>query len=162
MGGTSRISRETYVRFCERLGVRFPGSTRRPHVCSWHSTTLPKIGRPILSNPIRWRPARRPRTEARPRRTDVSRVKKGIDKPRPVTEANLIRIYCGAHDLLAGEAIEFGTHAKSFGLDASLDCLPEGQHNFIFGAGRVPEVDQAILEMARWLQSKLGLSATHL
>src|SRR5262249_6026719 len=28
-GGTSRISRETYVRFCERLGVRFPGSTRR-------------------------------------------------------------------------------------------------------------------------------------
>src|SRR5215831_12384028 len=61
----------------------------RPHVCSWHSTTLPKIGRPILSNPIRWRPARRPRTEARPRRTDVSQVKKGIDKPRPVTEADI-------------------------------------------------------------------------
>jgi hypothetical protein len=61
----------------------------RPHVCSWHPTTLPKIGRPILSNPIRWRPARRPRTEARPRRTDVSRVKKGIDKPRPVTEADV-------------------------------------------------------------------------
>src|SRR5215831_21152257 len=50
-----------------------------------------EIGRPILSNPIRWRPARRPRTEARPRRTDVSREKKGIDKPRPVTEANLVR-----------------------------------------------------------------------
>src|SRR5215475_11600404 len=61
----------------------------RPHVRSWHSTTRPKIGRPILSNPIRWRPARRPRTEARPRRTDVSRVKKGIDKPRPVTEADV-------------------------------------------------------------------------
>lgn len=28
MGGTSRISREAYVRFCERLGVRFPGPTR--------------------------------------------------------------------------------------------------------------------------------------
>src|SRR5215472_13566185 len=63
----------------------------RPHVRSWHSTTLPKTGRPILSNPIRWRPARRPRTEARPRRTDVSRVKKGIDKPRPVTEADIKR-----------------------------------------------------------------------
>src|SRR5215471_13281339 len=48
-----------------------------------------EIGRPILSNPIRWRPARRPRTEARPRRTDVSQVKKGIDKPRPVTEADV-------------------------------------------------------------------------
>ena len=29
MGGTSRISREAYVRFCERLGVKFPGPTRR-------------------------------------------------------------------------------------------------------------------------------------
>jgi hypothetical protein len=27
--GTSRISRETYVRFCERLEVKFPGPTRR-------------------------------------------------------------------------------------------------------------------------------------
>ena len=29
MGGTSRISREAYVRFCERLGVKSPGPTRR-------------------------------------------------------------------------------------------------------------------------------------
>ena len=72
-----------------------------------------------------------------------------------------IMVYHGAHDLLAGEAIEFGTRAKSFGLDVSLHSLPEGQHNFIFGAGRVPEVDQAILEMARWLRFKLGLSAMH-
>jgi hypothetical protein len=28
LGGTSRISREAYVRFCERLGVKFPGATR--------------------------------------------------------------------------------------------------------------------------------------
>src|SRR5215831_5303268 len=28
-GGTSRISREAYVRFCERLGVQSPGPTRR-------------------------------------------------------------------------------------------------------------------------------------
>jgi hypothetical protein len=34
MGGTSRISREAYVRFCERLGVKFPGPTRR---FSWRS-----------------------------------------------------------------------------------------------------------------------------
>src|SRR5260221_9358733 len=27
-GGTSRISREAYVRFCEGLGVKFPGPTR--------------------------------------------------------------------------------------------------------------------------------------
>ena len=28
MGGTSRISREAYVRICERLGVQVPGPTR--------------------------------------------------------------------------------------------------------------------------------------
>jgi hypothetical protein len=28
-GGTSRISRGAYVRFCESLGVQFPGATRR-------------------------------------------------------------------------------------------------------------------------------------
>ena len=28
MSGTSRINREVYVRFCERLGVRHPGPTR--------------------------------------------------------------------------------------------------------------------------------------
>ena len=32
MGGTSRMSREAQVRICERLGVQFPGPTRRPHV----------------------------------------------------------------------------------------------------------------------------------
>jgi hypothetical protein len=41
------------------------------------------------SNPIRWRPSRRPRTEARTRRNGHSQVERGIDKPRPVTEAGL-------------------------------------------------------------------------
>jgi len=42
----------------------------------------------------------------------------------------------------------------------TLRSLPEGQHNFIRGAGRVPEVDQAIEEIARWLRSRLGLAAS--
>src|SRR6516162_5566961 len=36
VGGTSRVSRETHARICERLGVKFPGPTR--HVrgeCPW-------------------------------------------------------------------------------------------------------------------------------
>jgi hypothetical protein len=28
-GGTSRMTRECHVRFCERLGVQFPGPTRQ-------------------------------------------------------------------------------------------------------------------------------------
>ena len=30
-GGTSRMTREYQVRFCERLGVKFPGPTRQLH-----------------------------------------------------------------------------------------------------------------------------------
>ena len=29
IGGTSRMNREVQVRICERLGVKFPGPTRR-------------------------------------------------------------------------------------------------------------------------------------
>src|SRR5450755_3116248 len=35
MGGTSRMSREAQVRICERLGVQFPGPTRRQ---CWRAT----------------------------------------------------------------------------------------------------------------------------
>jgi epsilon-lactone hydrolase len=69
-----------------------------------------------------------------------------------------IMVYYGAHEVLAGEAVEFAKRAKDAGVDVSLHSLPEGQHNFIWGAGRVPEVDQAIEEIGGWLRSKLGLA----
>ena len=68
-----------------------------------------------------------------------------------------INVYYGDQELLVDESIEFAKRAKAAGVDVSLRSLPEGQHNFILGAGRVPEVDQAIEEIARWLRSKLGL-----
>jgi epsilon-lactone hydrolase len=70
-----------------------------------------------------------------------------------------IMVYYGAHEVLVGEAIEFSERAKDAGVDVTLRSLPEGQHNFILGAGRVPEVDRAIEEIGRWLRSKLGLAA---
>ena len=70
-----------------------------------------------------------------------------------------IMVYYDAYEMLVGEAIEFAQRAKHAGVDVSLHALPEGQHNFILGAGRVPEVDEAIAEMGRWLRSKLGLAA---
>jgi len=69
-----------------------------------------------------------------------------------------IMVYYGAHEVLVGEAIEFAKRAKDAGVDVTLRSLPEGQHNFILGAGRVPEVDRAIEEIGRWLRSKLGLA----
>lgn len=68
-------------------------------------------------------------------------------------------VYYGAYEMLVGEAIEFAKRAKDAGVDVSLHSLPEDQHNFIFGAGRVPEVDEAVVEMGRWLRSELGLAA---
>jgi acetyl esterase/lipase len=70
-----------------------------------------------------------------------------------------IMVYYGAHETLVGEAIEFAKRAKDAGVDVTLRSLPEGQHNFILGAGRVPEVDRAIEEIAAWLRSKLGVAA---
>jgi acetyl esterase/lipase len=68
-----------------------------------------------------------------------------------------IMVYYGGHELLAGEAIEFARRASAHGVSVDLHSLPEGQHSFIFGAGRVPEVNQAIKKMARWLRAKFGL-----
>jgi epsilon-lactone hydrolase len=69
-----------------------------------------------------------------------------------------IMVYYGAHEILAGEAVEFAKGAKDAGVDVSLHALPEGQHNFIWGAGHVPEADQAIEEIGGWLRSKLGIA----
>ena len=53
-----------------------------------------------------------------------------------------IMVFYGAHEMPVGEAVEFAKRAKDAGVDVTLRSLPEGQHNFILGAGRVPEVDR--------------------
>src|SRR5262249_52182654 len=66
-----------------------------------------------------------------------------------------IQLYYGDHELLVGEITEFAKRAKNAGVDVSVHSVPEGQHNFIFGAGRVPEVNTAIEKMGQWLRSRL-------
>jgi len=66
-----------------------------------------------------------------------------------------IQVYYGDHEVLVGENVEFAKRAKDAGLDVGLHSVSEGQHNFIFGAGRVPEVDDAIEQMGQWLLSRL-------
>jgi len=68
-----------------------------------------------------------------------------------------MKIYYGDHEVLAGDAIAFAERATAAGVDVGLHAVPEMQHSFIFLAGRVPEVNEAIQEMGRWLRSKLGL-----
>jgi epsilon-lactone hydrolase len=76
-----------------------------------------------------------------------------------LTDLPPIMVYYGAHEVPAGEAAEFATRAKDAGVDVSLHSLPEGQHNFIWRAGREPKVDHAIEEIGGWLRSKFGLAA---
>jgi monoterpene epsilon-lactone hydrolase len=68
-------------------------------------------------------------------------------------------IYYGDHEILSGDAIAFADRARAAGVEIDLRVLAHGQHNFILGAGRVPEIDAAVLEMATWLRVKLGLTA---
>src|SRR5215510_12841373 len=65
-----------------------------------------------------------------------------------LTDLPPIMVYYGSHELLVWESVEFAKRAKAAGVDVTLRSLSEGQHNFLLGAGRVPEVDQAIKEMA--------------
>ena len=60
---------------------------------------------------------------------------------------------------LAGEAAELGRRAQAAGNDVLVRAVAEGQHSFIVGAGRVPEVDEAIAEIGSWLRTALGLVA---
>jgi acetyl esterase/lipase len=66
-----------------------------------------------------------------------------------------IHVYYGDYELFVGEINEFAKRAKDAGVDVSVHSVPEGQHNFILGAGRVPEVDSAIQHMGEWLRSRL-------
>lgn len=66
-----------------------------------------------------------------------------------------INMYYGAHEVLVGEILQFAERAMVAGLDTSLRGVPEGQHLFLLGAGRVPETDAAINEMGKWLRRKL-------
>ncbi|WP_322102114.1 alpha/beta hydrolase fold domain-containing protein [Paraburkholderia sp. J41] len=68
-------------------------------------------------------------------------------------------IYYGDQEILAGDAIDFAERAQKAGVDVTLRALAGGQHNFILGAGRVPEIDASIVEMAGWMRARLGLPA---
>ena len=47
MAGKSRVSREAHARFCERLGVKFPGATRPGAADDFGRKTMPEIARSV-------------------------------------------------------------------------------------------------------------------
>jgi monoterpene epsilon-lactone hydrolase len=69
-----------------------------------------------------------------------------------------IAVFYGTDELLADEVVQFALRAEAAGNDKHLRSVRRGQHSFIMGAGRVPEVDDAITEMGKWLRKKLLLN----
>ena len=70
-----------------------------------------------------------------------------------------LAIFYGTDELLAEEVVRLALGAKAAGNDQQLRSVQGGQHSFVMAAGRVPEVDEAILEMGMWLRRKLLLRA---
>ncbi|MER7837593.1 alpha/beta hydrolase fold domain-containing protein [Streptomyces sp. NPDC096040] len=65
-------------------------------------------------------------------------------------------VHYGEFETLADDGAELGRRLADFKVVSSVHPMPEGQHSFILGAGRVPEVDEAIRQMGQWLRRHLG------
>ncbi|MET9790572.1 alpha/beta hydrolase [Streptomyces canus] len=60
----------------------------------------------------------------------------------------------GTYEVLAGEDEEFAARVKGAGIDTATVVVPGGQHSYVYGAGRVPEVDAAIAQIGAWVRAK--------
>jgi epsilon-lactone hydrolase len=56
-------------------------------------------------------------------------------------------VFYGEDELFASGAFEFALRAHQAGTQTLVRPAPVGQRSFIMGAGRVPDVDDAINEM---------------
>jgi epsilon-lactone hydrolase len=66
-------------------------------------------------------------------------------------------IQAGGDETLADDARLLYEHAVKAGVDARLDIFPGMLHTFQMAAGRAPEADEAIRELAGWVRPRLGL-----
>jgi acetyl esterase/lipase len=66
-------------------------------------------------------------------------------------------IQAGGDETLADDARLLDSRARKAGVDVRLDIFPGMLHTFQMAAGRAPEADDAIREMAGWVRPRLGL-----
>ena len=84
MDGTSRVTGDSHARFCERLGVKFPGPTRRRRV----------TGVPTATNELRAKAADEPDQRGRSTATKSGVLlslpsRPGEFHPEPLTDPDL-------------------------------------------------------------------------
>jgi monoterpene epsilon-lactone hydrolase len=68
-----------------------------------------------------------------------------------------VYIQAGGDETLADDARLLDAHAKKAGVDVRLDIFPGMLHTFQMAAGRAPEADDAIRQLAAWVRPRLGL-----
>jgi monoterpene epsilon-lactone hydrolase len=68
-----------------------------------------------------------------------------------------VLIHVGAAEALVSDSETFARNARAAGVEVTLVVEPEMLHVYPFGAGRMPEADEAIARMASWVRPKLGL-----
>lgn len=66
----------------------------------------------------------------------------------------------GTYEVLEGEDQVFAQRVADAGVDTASLALAGGQHSYVYGAGRIPEVDAAITQIATWVRSKLAIKAS--
>ena len=66
-------------------------------------------------------------------------------------------VQAGGDETLADDARLLYEHAVKAGVDARLDIVPGMLHTFQMAAGRAPEADDAMRELAGWVRPRLGL-----
>jgi epsilon-lactone hydrolase len=68
-----------------------------------------------------------------------------------------VYIQAGGDESLADDARLLDEHARKAGVEVRLDIFPGMLHTFQMAAGRAPEADDAIRELAGWVRPRLGL-----
>jgi monoterpene epsilon-lactone hydrolase len=66
-------------------------------------------------------------------------------------------LQAGGDETLADDARLLGDHARKAGVDVRLDIFPDMLHTFQMAAGRAPQADDAIRDLAGWVRPQLGL-----
>ncbi|MEV5753772.1 alpha/beta hydrolase [Actinoallomurus sp. NPDC052308] len=70
-----------------------------------------------------------------------------------------IYLTCGGYEALRADAERFARLAADAGVDVTLEVSEGMQHIYPLMAGRAPEADRTIANIARWLRPQLGLDA---
>lgn len=65
----------------------------------------------------------------------------------------------GTHEVLEGEDAEFAERLKAAGVPVDVLPVVGAQHSYVWGAGSVPETDEAIRRIAAWVRETLPIAA---